>query len=68
MVVTSAIGSALLISVGILGEYVGRVFEEAKGRPLYLIAATINMSQHDGQQLTAQNVRDLTVPMGRSGW
>lgn len=28
-----------LISVGVLGEYIGRIFEETKARPLYLIAA-----------------------------
>ena len=27
-----------LISIGVLGEYIGRIFEETKGRPLYLIA------------------------------
>jgi hypothetical protein len=27
-----------LLSIGILGEYLGRVFEEVKARPLYLVA------------------------------
>ncbi len=30
-----------LMSLGILGEYIGRIFSEVKGRPLYLIAETI---------------------------
>lgn len=30
-------GGAQLFSIGILGEYVGRVFAEAKGRPLYVV-------------------------------
>jgi len=28
----------LLIGMGILGEYLGRVYDEAKGRPLYIVA------------------------------
>ncbi|NLE83007.1 MAG: glycosyltransferase family 2 protein [Chloroflexi bacterium] len=28
----------LLIGMGILGEYIGRTYDEAKGRPLYIIA------------------------------
>ncbi|XDD41505.1 glycosyltransferase family 2 protein [Leptospira sp. WS60.C2] len=31
------IGGSILISIGILGEYVARIFEESKGRPLYVI-------------------------------
>jgi dolichol-phosphate mannosyltransferase len=32
------IGSVQLICVGILGEYIGRIYEEVKGRPLYTLA------------------------------
>jgi polyisoprenyl-phosphate glycosyltransferase len=32
-----------LISLGVLGEYVGRIYEEVKGRPLYLVAETVGL-------------------------
>jgi hypothetical protein len=30
-----------LLSIGILGEYIGRIFTEVKQRPLYVIAEDI---------------------------
>jgi glycosyltransferase involved in cell wall biosynthesis len=33
-----------LISLGVLGEYIGRIFAEVKRRPLYLVAETIGVA------------------------
>lgn len=30
-----------LISLGVIGEYLGRVYEEVKGRPLFIVAETV---------------------------
>ncbi|MET0793754.1 MAG: glycosyltransferase family 2 protein [Polyangiaceae bacterium] len=37
--------SAQLLMIGVLGEYVGRIYEEVKRRPLYLIGEELNMAQ-----------------------
>ena len=37
MVVVLFVGGVQLVGLGVLGEYLGRVFEEVKERPLYLI-------------------------------
>jgi glycosyltransferase involved in cell wall biosynthesis len=39
-VIVSLIGSAMLMSIGILGEYVAKLYEQSKGRPLYIVART----------------------------
>jgi dolichol-phosphate mannosyltransferase len=38
LMATFFLGSVQLISIGILGEYIGRIYEEVKGRPIYTIA------------------------------
>ncbi|CAK8723072.1 Glycosyltransferase [Candidatus Electrothrix aarhusensis] len=40
MTVVLFMGSLQLIGIGVLGEYIGRVFEETKHRPLYIIQET----------------------------
>jgi glycosyltransferase involved in cell wall biosynthesis len=42
-IVVLLLGGIELIAIGIIGEYVGRIYDEVKGRPLYLVRATRNI-------------------------
>jgi glycosyltransferase involved in cell wall biosynthesis len=44
IIVVALAASAQLLMIGVLGEYVGRIYEEVKRRPLYLIAEEINLT------------------------
>lgn len=37
-----------LISLGVIGEYLGRVYEEVKGRPLYIVAEELGVAPDAG--------------------
>ncbi|MCS6813539.1 MAG: glycosyltransferase family 2 protein [Cyanobacteria bacterium] len=40
------LGAVQLVSIGILGEYIGRIYEEVKGRPLYTLSEVAGFQDH----------------------
>jgi dolichol-phosphate mannosyltransferase len=52
------IGGAILCSLGIVGEYVGRIYEQVKARPLYLLRET-------SPSLLPLRTSELIPPRGR---
>ncbi len=51
MVVLLALGGIQLLSIGLLGEYIGRIFVETKQRPTYLIKSVYNLRKNSNQPL-----------------
>jgi glycosyltransferase involved in cell wall biosynthesis len=50
--------------LGVLGEYIGRTYEETKRRPLYLVSDAINF---EGQEEPSRERKEEQVGVGRSG-
>ncbi|MEH1823810.1 MAG: glycosyltransferase family 2 protein [Nostoc sp.] len=59
------LGSVQLVSVGILGEYIGRIYEEVKARPLYTLAEVAGFDRKSSNSTTnpdkLDNLEDPTM-------
>lgn len=64
------IGGVQLVSLGIIGEYVGRIYGEAKRRPLYLMRDRIGFERRPGRPRDARERRDGRTgrPADRAVW
>ena len=50
MSVVAVFASVQLLMIGILGEYIGRIYEEVKRRPLYIVGDTVNASRDTDEE------------------
>lgn len=45
IIITIFIGSIIMISLGIIGYYIARIYEEIKGRPKFIISSTVKSNK-----------------------
>lgn len=45
----------ILLMLGIIGEYISRIYDEARGRPLYIISELKNMEDREGPRFKIKN-------------
>jgi polyisoprenyl-phosphate glycosyltransferase len=50
------LGGVQLLSLGVIGQYVGRIFEESKRRPLYLLEEVVDSSDSSSASRWASSV------------
>ena len=52
VVIVTLLAAVQLLMIGILGEYIGRIYEEVKRRPLYVVGERVNLPRYrDGDEL-----------------
>jgi dolichol-phosphate mannosyltransferase len=53
VLVASFFGAVNALGISILGEYVARIYDQVRGRPLYLVDRVVNLSRDHGAKTPA---------------
>lgn len=59
IVMTTLVGGLIMFFLGVLGLYIAKIFEQVKGRPLFLVQSSINMENVSGPKQNSQTNKAL---------
>lgn len=66
VVITTFLGGIQLFVLGLMGEYVGRIYDEVRRRPLYLLGRTTGLRGRDNTEDT--RLRPVQVMDAQNSW
>jgi len=66
MIVMLILGAVQIVSLGVLGEYIGRLYMETKQRPIYLVQEIVGLDRPVRSECAVPSLVDLPQDIGRA--